>query len=128
MGEPVPGTLAAVERHGAVRDEDVRALVRTLLEHQDFEGRRELLDQVQDLEYVGGPVTFMQLRVDRRRTPAKAESPVPNRATVLDDAGEPLGGLLLWLDAQGYIDSLEYYWFEGDPPTRLPEPHQIFHD
>lgn len=114
-----------VARGEAIRNEDVRALVMKLLKQRDFPGRCELLLQVRELEYVAGPVTMMDLRVDRRCRPSSARSPVPNQPTVLDEDGEPVGGLLLWLDAEGYIDCLEYYWFEGDPPTHPPRSHQV---
>ena len=108
-----------------IRDEDVQTVVRSLLEQQDFPGRSELLAQVDGLEYVDGPVTMMRLRVDRSYPSAQAESPAGNRPTVLGDAGDPIGGLLLWLDSEGYIDCLEYYWFQGAPPRMLPRPHQL---
>lgn len=115
-----------VERAETIHDEDIRAVVRALLDQGDFLGKQELLAQVEGLTYVDGPVDWLHLIVNRRFPASAAESPVPIMPTVLDEAGEPYGGLLLWLDAEGYIDYLEYFWIFGDiPPTRLPSPDQI---
>lgn len=100
-------------------------MVRALIDQGDFLGKHELLAQVEGLTYVDGPVDWLRLAVDRRYPASMAESPVPNQPTVLDESGEPFGGLLLWLNAEGYIDYLEYHWFRDGPPTRLPTPDQL---
>jgi hypothetical protein len=117
-----------VEWVTSTRDEEVRILVRTLLEQGDFSGREQLAAQVEGLEYVGGPVDWLHLRVDPRCPASPAQSPVPNQPTVLDERGEPIGGLLLWLDEKGYIDYLEYYWHGDRAPTCLPRPDRLVVD
>lgn len=104
----------------------VRALVRTLLEQQDFAGRDELLAQVDCVEYEDGPLTMMRLRVNRG-FPAShgVRSPVPNRPSVVDHDGRVLGTLALWLDDSGCIDCLEYGWVTDEIPTRLPDPNSL---
>lgn len=104
----------------------VRALVRTLLQLQDFAGRDELLAQVDGVEYEDGPVTMMRLRVSSE-FPASHDvrSPVPNRPWVVDHDGEVIGKLLLCLDDSGYIDCLEYAWVTDEIPTRLPDQETV---
>jgi hypothetical protein len=104
----------------------VRALVRRLLQLQDFAGRDELLAQVDGVEYEDGPLTMMRLRVSRE-FPASHDvpSPAPNRPCVVDHDGEVIGMLLLWLDDSDYIDCLEYGWVTDEIPTRLPDPNSV---
>ncbi len=85
-----------------------------------------MLAQVDGLEYVDGPVTMMNLRVDRTRPPAsQVPSPVPSRPTVVGGDGQPIGMLVLWLDDHGYIDCLEYAWMTDEMPSALPEPGDL---
>jgi hypothetical protein len=114
----------------AVADEldvtTIKSLVRRLLNQGDFAGRDELLEQVDGIEYVDGPVTMVDLHVPRTYPPASGTpSPVPSRPTVLDQDGEMIGLLLLWLDKEGYIACLEYGWVTDDMPATLPTPDQI---
>jgi hypothetical protein len=89
--------------------QQVRAIVRRLLDLQDFTGRDALLAQVAGIEYVGGPVTMMDLRVGQTFPPSTgAPSPVPNGPTVVGCDGDVIGMLLLWLDDDGYIDCLDF--------------------
>ncbi len=53
---------------------------------------------------------------------AGVPSPVPSSPTVVAEHGQPIGELLLWLDAQGFINCLEYAWFTDEMPTDLPPP------
>lgn len=85
-----------------------------------------MLAQVDGLSYVDGPVTMMNVRVDRHRAPvADVRSPFSIKPDVLNEQGQPIGGLLLWLDDDGYIDCVEYYWFTDEMPTVLPTPAQL---
>lgn len=106
--------------------EAVRSLVRTVIEHAPYEVRAPLLAQADTLEYVGGPVTMMRLRVagDRPRA-SGVTSPVPGGPSVVDAEGNDIGVLLLWLDEAGYIDCLEYGWVTDEMPTELPSPSQV---
>jgi hypothetical protein len=106
--------------------QQARSIVRELLNQGDFAGRDALLAQVDGIEYVGGPVTMMDLRVSRTHPPSTGvPSPVPNGPNVVDDEGEVIGMLLLWLDDHGYIDCLEYGWVTDEMPTELPRPKAI---
>ena len=78
------------------------------------------------MDYVDGPVTMTRVRVSRKAEPAKEVSnPVPGGPVVVDAQGEAVGGLLLWLDSEGYIDALEYWWVSDDILTELPDPTQV---
>lgn len=104
----------------------IRSLVRAVIEHAPLEVQAPLLAQAESVEYVDGPVTMMSLRVDHAAAPASgAVSPVPGGPEVADDHGDVIGGLLLWLDAGGYIDCLEYWWVTDDMPAELPQPYQL---
>jgi hypothetical protein len=61
--------LVASARHDAVVDaaeqgDQVRSLVKEVIEAQDFDGKAELLAQIPAIEVVGGPLTFFELAVD----------------------------------------------------------------
>lgn len=115
-----------VDRHDSPSLETIRALVRTLLEQDDFAGRDDLLAQVGGIQYVDGPVTMMQLRVDPGYPPAPGvPSPLRNGPSVVDEQGDPIGMLLLWLDDAGYIDCLEYAWVTDERPAELPDPRNL---
>jgi hypothetical protein len=87
----------------------IRGLIRRLLEVSPFSGREQLLAQVEGVEYIDGPLTMMDLRVVGLCPSATGvPSPVPSSPTVVGNHGEPIGSLVLWLDAQGYINCLEY--------------------
>ena len=106
--------------------EAVRSLVRTVIEHAPAEVRARLLAQAESLEYVGGPVTMLRLRVTGDSAPASGvTSPVPGGPSVVDADENVIGLLLLWLDEAGYIDCLEYGWVTDDMPTELPSPSQV---
>jgi hypothetical protein len=106
--------------------EAIQALTRKLLEQNEFAGREELLAQVDGIEYIDGPVTMMRVRV-RRTCPASSgvPSPVPSSPHVLGERGDVIGGLILWLDDEGYMDCLEYWWVTDEMPTELPPPGRL---
>ena len=79
------------------------------------------------MEYVDGPVTMMELHVVGGCSSVGAPSPVPTTPIVVDELAEPIGQLLLWLDAQGYINGLEYAWFTDEMPIVLPPPEHVRH-
>lgn len=57
-----------------------------LLHQGNFAGRNALLAQVDGIDYVGGPVTSMDLRVGRTYPPStRVPSPVPNKPDVVDE-------------------------------------------
>lgn len=104
----------------------IKSLLRRALDLTDCAGRAELLAQVDGVEYVDGPVTMMNLRVEGARPAATGlSSPVRISPHVRDVNGEPVGGLLLWLDAAGSIECLEYWWVTEEMPTEFPSPDQL---
>jgi hypothetical protein len=107
----------------------VRELVRTILEQApEFDGQAELLAQVPSIEIAGGPITMLDLVVDRSLPPALvAGGPVPGRCWAWAADGTPIGTLLVWAP-DGYINTLEYGWITDDPPTELPDPTALTTD
>jgi hypothetical protein len=70
--------------------------------------------------YCGCGCATVGLEVDRTTPPAlDAHNPIPNSAHVFDADGEPIGGILIFLD-DGYLDLLEIYWYE-DPISPFPK-------
>lgn len=55
--------------------------------------------------------------------PRSAAHPVPVEATVLNDLGEPVGGVLV-LVQEGLLTSLEVYGFD-DEPLAMPQPTHL---
>jgi hypothetical protein len=111
------------------RDELPRALLpeeRTtllaVLNHADFDGRDALLVQVESARaasYCGCGCGTVGLTVDRTAPSTHLTyRPVPNEAAVVDGNGEPLGGVILFVD-DGYLSSLEVYSYD-DPVSPFP--------
>lgn len=93
-----------------------------VLTHADFPGRDALVDQAETARVDGlcgcGCAT-VSLIVDRQLPPATGRrSPIPNSPSVIDGRGEPIGGVLVFIDG-GYLTSLEIYWYE-DPISPFP--------
>jgi hypothetical protein len=93
-----------------------RETLLTILGYADFEGRDELLAQV-DAAMVDGYVgcgcasVGLVVKPDAPRAPT-APSPVPNFARVFDAEGKEIGGILLFL-LDGHLSFLEIYdYFE----------------
>jgi hypothetical protein len=108
----LPRPLLPEERHTLL----------AVLTHADFDGRDALLAQVggaRVVGYCGCGCASINLSVDRQ-TPAapRTRSPIPNEAQVLDDVGEPAGGVLVFLD-DGYLALLEIYSY-GNPLSPFP--------
>lgn len=92
-----------------------------VLSAHGFEGDQALLRQVPAVSVVGGPVTMIELAVDRSRVEPSifGSGPAPGHSWVFTPEGEPVGPLLVWVE-DGYISCLEYGWVADDPPTDLP--------
>ena len=115
-GQDVPRALRA----------DERANLLALLDHQDFPGRDDLRAQVDSALVVGRcdcGCASIDLSVDRN-TPAapEAASPIPNEAEVLSDEGDPIGGVLVFLD-KGYLSYLGIYAYDAPIPAFPPVEH-----
>jgi hypothetical protein len=104
-----------------------RAVLELLLSG-DFPGAAELRAQLPGVRVVrawSAGSASADLRVTGPAAPAAGvPSPLPVGALVRDDAGEPVGELLVWLDG-GRLAGLEYAWFTDDPPTELPDPANV---
>jgi hypothetical protein len=93
-----------------------------VLGHADFAGRDALVAQVAGTTVVGtcacGCAT-VDLEVDHSLPSVPwASGLIPNEAQVLDGAGEPLGGILVFL-TDGYLSLLEVFSY-AEPITSLP--------
>ena len=90
----------------------------------DFSGVTELRCQAPSARLVGKcscGCASVELEVDRTQCPpSSAGRPIPAEATVLDPSGNPVGGIIVFLDA-GYLSYLEIYSFdkpiEAFPPV-----------
>lgn len=95
-----------------------RETLLAILGYADFEGRNELLAQVDAAivdGYVGCGCATVSLRVnpDAPRAPT-APSPVPNGAAVFDAEGEEIGGIMIFV-VDGYLAGLEIYDYFPPP-------------
>ena len=99
-----------------------RETLLALLNYADFEGRDALLLQVDSARVTGFcacPCATMHLSVDPAIPSAgQTYRPIPNKADVVDDAGEPIGGVIVFAD-DGYLSSLEIYYYE-EPISPFP--------
>lgn len=93
-----------------------RATLMALLAHADFDGRDALVAQADTAlvnSYCGCECATVGLEVDPTTPRAfDAPSPIPNTAYVSDADGQPIGGIVVFLD-DGYLSSLEIYWYEN---------------
>jgi len=99
-----------------------RAALSAILEYADFQGRDTLVAQAAIARvdgYCGCGCATVSLQVDHS-TPAAANtrSPIPNEADVVDNDGDLIGGIIIFLE-EGYLTSLEIYWFE-EPISPIP--------
>jgi hypothetical protein len=98
-----------------------------ILEHADFDGRDALIAQVDSAQvnsYCSCGCATVDLSVDRTRPAASHPAgPIPNEATVLDADGEPVGGIIVFVD-EGYLELLEIYWFD-EPISPFPPPDRL---
>ncbi|MDT0305457.1 hypothetical protein RM780_00560 [Streptomyces sp. DSM 44917] len=94
----------------------------------DFPGSAELRSQVGEAEVVslwGDGSVSVDLRVPEDTAKADLVSGVaPVEATVVDDTGELVGEILVWVD-RGRLAGLEYAWYGADAPTSLPPAENI---
>jgi hypothetical protein len=97
-----------------------RATLLALLNHAYFEGRDELVEQVDSARadgYCGCGCATVGLTVDRAAPSAgKSYHKIP--ADILDASGELIGGVLVFVD-DGYLSSLEVFTYY-EPISPLP--------
>jgi hypothetical protein len=98
-------------------------LLDALLGHE-FHGVHELRVQARQVRASPGCICgcgTLELHVPNTVLRSSAGSPVPVEGTVVGADGEPIGGLLLFLD-DGRLSALEVYSLVDDPlPMPLPE-------
>lgn len=71
---------------------------------------------------VGGLPTMLELSVPEGvRSVAMPDGPLPVRAIATDEAGGPIGEVLVWVSG-GRLSALEYAWYTDDPPSDIPCP------
>jgi hypothetical protein len=108
-----------------------RDTLELLLRHTDFEGRDALLAQIDHASVVGGcgcGCATVDLKITGNVPPSARRSelprPVPTKATALDNAGEPIGGVLLF-EKDGYLATLEIYNHGPEPINPFPPIEQL---
>lgn len=104
-----------------------RAALSAILEYGDFEGRDALIAQAATAlvdGYCACGCATVSLHVDRATQAANdVRSPIPNEAEVIGDDGDPIGGMIVFLE-DGYLASLEIYSYE-EPISPVPPPDRL---
>ena len=102
------------------------AALSAVLNYADFDGRDALLAQVDSARVVGycgcGCATVL-LAVESAAPASSSGSPIPNEATIIGADGDPLGGLLVFLE-DGYLATLEVYSYD-DPISPFPPMERL---
>lgn len=69
--------------------------------------------------------TYIDLEVPRDCDPGIwVDGPLDIKPLVTDQAGEPVGEVLVWVSG-GRMTLLEQSWFTDDPPTRWPSIERV---
>lgn len=104
-----------------------RAALLALLNYADFDGRDALLAQVDVARVVGfcgcGCAT-VDIGIDSAPATTSVALPIPNEAVVVDDDGEAIGGVLLFVK-DGHLNSLEVYDYGGGPISPFPPAERL---
>lgn len=94
-----------------------------LLDHADFPGRDALRAQADDVIATGGcscPCASIHLAPAASTPPADAApSPISNEAHILDEGGEIVGGMILFV-TEGRMSLLEVYTYADEPIAPFP--------
>jgi hypothetical protein len=99
-----------------------RSLLDALLDHE-FDGVAELRAQARHATASTGcecGCVTIDLHVPGHLPASSAASPAPVEGTVVDAAGEPIGGVLLFVH-EGRLSGLEVYSFDEPLPFWAPE-------
>ncbi|MFJ4910662.1 hypothetical protein ACIQCR_34855 [Streptomyces sp. NPDC093249] len=104
---------------------------RAVLEHvlaSDFTGSSELRSQIVSAEVVAawapGSVSIDLRVLEPVRRASLGAGIVPVDAQVLDEQGQYIGELLVWVE-DGALAGLEYAWITDKMPTALPPVERI---
>ena len=105
---------------------DEYAVLALILEHFEHPEQQTLLAQIPHLKVKASSIaTWTYLTAGLAAAPATdVDLPIDVNADVMDDAGEPIGGLLVWLD-DDRISDIEYFWYGDDRPEIFPHPAQL---
>ncbi len=107
---------------------DERRTLLTVLQQAEFPGRDALLaqaDAASVVGYCGCGCASVQLAVaDGPPAATETGSPIPSEATVVDEDGEPIGGILVFLTDDGYLSLLEVYDY-GDRISPFPPAERL---
>jgi hypothetical protein len=92
----------------------------------DFVGKAELLAQVDHLEASGSPSWVnLTVRLGPPASPVR-DNPIPGACWAYDEAGRPIGILVLWTKDR-WLSDFEVGWVTDEPPTALPDPALVHH-
>ena len=104
------------------------AKVLVALLEENFRGQGVCDQQVKGIEASKGcecGCPTIDLFVHRESAaPSTASSPLPVEADVLDEAGEPIGGILIFLK-DGYLSEMELYSYAREPSAEFPPPDRF---
>lgn len=81
--------------------------------------RERLRLQASHTRVTGGLVTMLTLDVAAGPRVTLTDGPLTVRADVTDQAGRPIGEIIVWV-SDGYLSALEFAWWTDQPPSRLP--------
>ena len=100
-------------------------LLWVLCEFGESESVAALHGQSNVVSVVGGLPTMLELSVPAGTRRAQLpDGPLPVRAIVNDEAGGPIGEVLVWI-SEGYLSTIEYAWYTDDPPIGFPCPRML---
>jgi hypothetical protein len=104
-------------------DRGVLEVIRRKLEHPE---RDVLMDQIPHLCVKPDSIApWTYLPASEGARPARGvPEPIDVDATAVDERGELIGGIVLWL-TDGFISDIEYFWYPDERPEVFPEPQQI---
>ncbi len=105
---------------------DERAVLTMILEAFEHPERQTLIAQVPFLRATASSIaTWTNLVADAAAVPAiDVDSPISVNADVMDAAGEPIGGIVLFVE-NGLISAIDFFWYGDDRPAIFPHPWQI---
>ena len=89
------------------------------------DGGRPLTVQARHARVTAYSPTYIDLDIPTNCDPGKwADGPLEIQPLVTDQAGEPVGEILVWVSA-GRMTLLEQAWFTDDPPTTWPSIESV---
>lgn len=105
-----------------------RGALLAILDRVDADVHAALLVQAQSARVVGScgcGCASVDLEVDRTAPPARGtSSPLPVHTVVRDAAGDEVGGVIVFLDDDGFLSLLEVYSW-GEPISPFPPADRL---